>query len=79
MHIESSLQTLKAYESSEGVFREFCSRCGSSMFWSDINGVYPDWVSIAIATLDTPLLPGKQEHSCVDSKAAWLDLENRSG
>ena len=79
VHIVSSLQTLKAYESSEGVFREFCSRCGSSLFWSDANGAYPDWVSIAIATLDTPFLPSKQKHACVDSKAGWFDLETSSG
>ncbi|MBK5438150.1 GFA family protein [Pseudomonas sp. TH32] len=79
VHITSSLQTLKAYESSEGVFREFCSHCGSPLFWSDANGAYPDWISIAIATLDTPFLPGKQKHSCVESKAGWFELENSNG
>ncbi|WP_155295986.1 GFA family protein [Pseudomonas gelidaquae] len=52
--------------------RQFCSRCGSSLFWSDANGLYRGWVSIALGTLDTPFVARNQAHSCLESKAAWF-------
>lgn len=64
--------TLKSYESSKGVTRQFCSNCGSSLFWSDAKGLYPDWISIALGTLDTPFHPTNQKHSCIEFKATWF-------
>lgn len=62
---------LKGYESSPGVLRQFCSSCGSSLFWWDAQGEFRDWISIAIASLDTPFCPPKQKHLCVAMKADW--------
>ncbi|KTB66824.1 GFA family protein [Pseudomonas allii] len=64
--------TLKSYESSPGITRQFCSECGSSLFWHDAKGLYPDWISIALGTLDTPFAPQNLKHSCIESKATWL-------
>ncbi|WP_339540744.1 GFA family protein [Pseudomonas sp. RA_5y_Pfl1_P24] len=63
---------LKSYESSPGITRQFCSACGSSLFWSDAKGQYPEWISIALGTLDTSFTAENQVHSCTDSKAPWL-------
>lgn len=62
---------LKGYESSPGVLRQFCGQCGSSLFWHRADGEFREWLSIAIATLDTPLVAPKQKHLCVAMKADW--------
>ncbi|WP_347905332.1 GFA family protein [Pseudomonas purpurea] len=72
--IITNAQALKGYESSEGVTRQFCSHCGSSLFWSDSKGPYSEWISIALGTLDTALPALKQKHACIDSKACWYEL-----
>ena len=75
--IVAGAQMLKGYKSSEGVLRQFCCNCGSSLFWSDAKGSFSQWMSIAIATLDSPFSPKKQKHSCVGSKASWYAIEDR--
>ncbi|MGY1880264.1 GFA family protein [Pseudomonas reactans] len=70
--IQAVRDTLKSYESSPGITRQFCSECGSSLFWSDAKGKYPEWISIALGTLDTPFTAQAQAHSCVESRVAWL-------
>ncbi|MFL1417122.1 GFA family protein [Pseudomonas fildesensis] len=69
--IQALPDALKSYESSPSVTRQFCAHCGSSLFWADANGLYPEWISIALGTLDTPFSPTIQKHSCIESKAAW--------
>lgn len=71
--IMTNAQALKGYESSEGITRQFCAHCGSSLFWSDSKGPYPEWISIALGTLDTPLSALKQRHTCIDSKVCWYE------
>ncbi|WP_419710983.1 GFA family protein [Pseudomonas sp. NFX224] len=75
--IVAGTQMLKGYESSKGVLRQFCCNCGSSLFWSDAKGAFSQWISIAIATLDSPCSPTKQKHACVGSKAGWYAIEDR--
>ncbi|WP_199154204.1 GFA family protein [Chromobacterium sp. ASV23] len=61
---------LAAYPSSPGVTREFCRRCGSSLFWR-ASEKWPDWLSLALGSLDTPLRTGKQKHVHFDAAPAW--------
>ncbi|MGE8066238.1 GFA family protein [Pseudomonas sp. NPDC089569] len=75
--ILTGVEALKGYESSEGVTRRFCGTCGSSLFWSDSKGAFSQWISIAIATLDTPFSVKKQKHSCVGEKASWYEIDAR--
>jgi hypothetical protein len=72
--IIAGTEMLKGYESSAGVLREFCSNCGSSLFWSDSRGEFAQLTSIAIATLDSPFTPKKQKHGCVSSMVSWYEL-----
>jgi hypothetical protein len=67
----SGLNYLAEYNSSGSIKRKFCNLCGSSIEWSG-SREYPDWVSIAIATLDTPYKPKKIIDIHTDSKACWL-------
>lgn len=63
--------SIKAFSSSPTVTREFCTECGSTLFWSRAQGEFADWISIALGTLDTPFLPRKQKHVYVDAAAPW--------
>ncbi|MFJ2694566.1 GFA family protein [Pseudomonas sp. NPDC087336] len=66
------------YSSSESVLREFCARCGSTLFWSRSQGEFTDWVSIALGTLDSPFTPQKQKHVHVDSRVYWYTPSSSS-
>lgn len=62
---------LTAYRSSAGVVRRFCSQCGANIEWSG-SAAHPDWVSITVATLDTPFVPGAIRQVHLDAKVCWL-------
>ncbi len=42
--------TLKQYKSSEGTFREFCSKCGATVFWHCDQR--PDLIDVSVGLLD---------------------------
>ncbi|TQV88265.1 GFA family protein [Aliikangiella coralliicola] len=67
----SGSEVLASYNSSESVVRKFCSNCGSSIEWSS-SKKFPSWVSIAIATLDTPYNPSKIKNIYQASSVCWL-------
>ena len=69
-------EVIRAYRSSPTVSREFCSLCGSSLFWSSTSGEHPDSSAVALGTLDTPFMPARQEHIFVASKACWVSIED---
>ena len=71
LRIREGADYLTEYPSSDSVLRAFCARCGSSLFWSRSQGEFADWVSIALATLDTPFTPEKQKHIHLDSGVHW--------
>ena len=47
--------------------------CGSNVEWSG-SEKYPDWVSIAVATLDTSFNPESIQVIHEESKACWLEI-----
>ena len=59
------------YESSPGVRRGFCKRCGSALFWDRMAG---DYVSIAAGTLDQPSGLRQVRHIYVADKADFYEL-----
>lgn len=44
--------TLKSYESSPGVAREFCPRCGATVFWH--NTERPELIDVSVGLLEAP-------------------------
>ena len=66
----SGLEVLCAYNSSGGVLRKFCAVCGSNVEWSG-SEAFPDWVSVAVALLDTPFEPARVKQIHLDSRAGW--------
>lgn len=71
LKVLTGADTISTYHSSPSVQREFCARCGSNLFWSRAEGEFSDWVSVALATLDTPFTPHSQKHIYLDAKAPW--------
>ncbi|MDI3249675.1 MULTISPECIES: GFA family protein [unclassified Pseudomonas] len=71
LRVLSGANSIRTYASSEAVLREFCTHCGSALFWSRSHGEFADWVSIALGTLDTPFIAEKQKHVHVDSAVHW--------
>ncbi|WXL27844.1 GFA family protein [Ectopseudomonas mendocina] len=61
------------YEPSPGVTRSFCQRCGATLLWESDNE-RPEWLAIALGTLDTPLGIIPQKHIYTDDKADWYHI-----
>lgn len=77
LRICTGMAHISAFRSSESVVRQFCSRCGASLFWSRDHGEYSDWISIALGTLDSAFASPKQKHIHLESKAPWYGPGNR--
>lgn len=67
----SGQERLTSFKSSKSVVRKFCGVCGSNIEWSG-SEKFPDWVSIAVAVLDTSFEPKSIKDVYLDSKACWL-------
>ncbi|WP_152223137.1 GFA family protein [Pseudomonas sp. SCB32] len=76
LRILKGAEALKSYASSELVLRQFCTHCGSSLFWSRSQGEFSDWISIALGTLDSTFTAHKQRHIQLASKAPWYELSD---
>lgn len=63
-------EMLRLYESTPGVFRGFCSTCGSSLTWAN-QAETPDRIAIALGTLDTPYEQKVTKHIFTESRVSW--------
>jgi len=61
---------LVTYKSSENINRKFCGKCGRCIEWSGSYS-FPDWASISIATLDSPLQIEQVREANVETKMCW--------
>jgi hypothetical protein len=62
--------TPAGFRSSDFAVRQFCPRCGSSLFWRQDNG---DDIDIYFGTLDRPAdLPPPADHIWAQHKAPWV-------
>ena len=75
LQILGGADKITGYASSATVVREFCSQCGSTLFWSRTEGEFAGWISIALGTLDTPFVTQKQKHVYCDSVVHWYTPE----
>ena len=62
------------FESSPGVFRSFCGRCGTPLTYEAAK--YPDEVHIDIGALDEPERFRPQAHVHVAEQLPWLELSD---
>lgn len=71
-HFTSGQETLRAYESSPGKQRVFCSQCGSPIFSRAV--AVPGVVRVRAGTLDAPVSARPAVHNFVGSKADWWEI-----
>lgn len=64
-------ETLAWYESSAGINRGFCARCGSSLFWKDSRR---DEIDILAGTLDMPTGLKLVDHIFVADKGDYYEI-----
>ncbi|MBA1275465.1 GFA family protein [Pseudomonas azotifigens] len=62
---------LVSYNSSASIVRKFCGLCGSNIEWVG-SEEYPDWVSLTLASLDSPFKPNRVKRVRVESQVCWL-------
>jgi len=63
----------RSYESSPGVQRAFCERCGTPLTWS---GIWHErrFVFCYVGTLDDPASFEPDRHAFCDHRLAWFDV-----
>ena len=66
-----NIGTLKQYQSSQGTYREFCSKCGATMFWHDETRPQLIDVSIGILSADE----GSRAESWLEWKTDRISFE----
>lgn len=74
-HLLSGAELLKAFESSPGKRRVFCSHCGSPLYSQ--NAKLPGVLRIRAGSLDGPLESRPALHIYMDSKANWWDVNDQ--
>ena len=62
---------LSVFNSSSDVLRKFCSICGSNIEWC-CSEKYPEWVAIAVASLDSDFQAPEIEELHKESEVYWL-------
>ncbi|MDB5970809.1 MAG: hypothetical protein JWQ90_3259 [Hydrocarboniphaga sp.] len=65
---------LKAYESSPGKRRFFCSRCGSPVY--SARDATPELLRLRVGLINEPLPAGPEFHFHTASKANWLAIDD---
>jgi hypothetical protein len=65
-----TLTTPATYESSKGVCRTFCDRCGTSLTYQ----INPETIDVALATLDDPEKLTPEKEVWAESRISWNAL-----
>ncbi|MCY1428104.1 Glutathione-dependent formaldehyde-activating enzyme [compost metagenome] len=71
-HLIHGQNALAEYQSSPGVFRVFCGKCGSPLY--SRRPAMPELLRLRIGTLDTPIEGRPTAHIFVGSKAEWCEI-----
>jgi hypothetical protein len=70
----SGAEILREFESSPGMFRAFCTNCGSPIY--AYRAENPDYLGIRLGTLDTPFAKRPLGHKFVAEKAMWEPIDD---
>lgn len=73
-HLVSGADVLREFESSPGMFRAFCTNCGSPIY--AFRAQQPEILGIRLGSLDTPFTKHAREHRYVADKAPWETIED---
>lgn len=62
------------YESSPGILRGFCGRCGSTLTFQ--RGAAPPKISVTVGTMDDPQALAPRQHIFAEDALPWLHLDD---
>ena len=62
------------YESSEGVKRGFCAKCGSSLTYESKK--FEDYIQVYLGVLDNPEQINLKAHVHCEEKLSWFNIED---
>ena len=74
LKVDDPQQQLVGYASSPGALRQFCRRCGSSLFFRAER--WPGEVHVARANVDGPLDRAPQMHGYYDTHVDWFSVND---
>jgi hypothetical protein len=74
LRVVNGADAMAEYESSPGVFRVFCGRCGSPLF--SRRTATPQSYRLRVGTLDTPIAGKPAAQIFASEKAEWFDLDD---
>lgn len=57
----------------QGVYRSFCGRCGTHLFWQQVDS--PLWMDVTVCSLDNPLPHEPEGNAFVTRKLPWVILD----
>lgn len=72
--LRSGAERLRELESSPGLFRAFCTHCGSPLY--AYRSANPNVLGIRLGTLDTLFAKQPQGHKYVAEKASWVPIND---
>ena len=70
----SGAELIREFESSPGMFRAFCTNCGSPIY--AYRAERADYLGIRLGTLDTPFTKQPMGHKFVAEKATWAPIKD---
>ena len=74
LQLTAGADQLTRYASSEGVFRSFCARCGSRLFFR--HAALPEHEFVSIGSLDEETGLEPEAHIFAASKASWSRIQD---
>lgn len=72
LDVVAGVESISRYPSSAGVARSFCQHCGSSLFWHS-DTAFSEYVSVTLATLDSPFTGMVTRECWTQSRVGWLE------
>jgi len=76
-HLTGGGEAFRRYESSPGVERGFCERCGSTFFFRSTR--WPGEVHLTLASFSTPVDRGPEGNAYEEERVAWAELPAEKG
>ena len=74
--VEFSGETRQWFDTSPGVKRGYCGKCGSSMTWETDHPRFGKICSLHISTFDNPNILKPEAHSFYGEKLTWVDVRD---
>lgn len=63
----------KEISCTDGIYRQFCGRCGTHLFWQQVDA--PLWMDVTVCSFDNPLPHEPQGEAYISRKLPWVQLD----